>query len=231
MLISEFIKGPMVWTSLLFFLGGTLYQIISFYSLSRPRARQAEPRRNSLPAQKQEPSPFDQTCLRYRLSKFRLTVFGRHPVMMIVTLIFHLTLVVTPFFVLGHNILMDISVDFSLPSLPEIVTDRLSMVVIACCLFFLARRFFAPAVRAITTPSDYLMLAITALPFLTGFFAYHHMGNYEAMILVHMAAGEVMIMVIPFTRFVHMIYFFINRFILIQQNTLGKGGSRVWRQI
>jgi nitrate reductase gamma subunit len=219
----------MVWTALLFFLGGTLYQIITFYSLSRPRTRQAAPRRNPLPAQKKESFPFDRTCLRYRISKFRLTVFGRHPAMMIVTLIFHLTLVITPFFVLGHNILMDLSLDFSLPSLPERVTDLLAVVVLACCLFFMARRLLDPAVRAITTTSDYLMLAITAVPFLTGFLAYHHVGNYETMVLVHMAAGEVMIMVIPFTRFVHMIYFFINRFVLIQQNTLGKGGSRVWR--
>lgn len=217
----------MVWISFLFFLSGTLYQIITFYSLSR--ARQAAPRQNTLPAQEQEPSILDRTCLRYRLSKFRLTVFGRHPVMMIVTMIFHLTLIATPFFVLGHNILMDLSVDISFPSLPEMVTDLLAMVVIVCCLFFLIRRFFAPAVRAITTPSDYLMLAMVGTPFLTGIFAYHHLGNYNAMILIHMAAGEVLIMILPFSRFVHMIYFFINRFILIQQNSLGKGGSRVWR--
>jgi nitrate reductase gamma subunit len=109
------------------------------------------------------------------------------------------------------------------------VTDFLCMVVIACCLFFLVRRLFTPAVRAITTASDYLMLAMAGIPFLSGFLAYHHLGDYDTMILIHMAAGEVLIMVLPFTRFVHMIYFFLNRVVLIQQNSLGKGGSRVWR--
>lgn len=229
MLISDFINGPMVWFAFICFFTGTLYQVISFYNLSRPRARHPDYGKSPALRQKKEPDLLDRTSLSYRLAMFRLTVFGSHPVMMIMTIIFHLTLILTPFFVLGHNILLGLSLGICFPSLSETTTDFLAFVVLACCLFFLFRRLFVPKVRAITTTSDFLMLFIAAAPFLTGFLAYHQIGHYDTMILAHILSGEIMIMVLPFTRFIHMIYFFINRFILIHQNTLGKGGSRVWR--
>jgi len=229
MLISDFINGPMVWFSFICFFAGTLYQVFSFYTLSRPRAR--HPGYGQAPSlqRKRDPELLDRTSLSYRFAMFRLTVFGRHPVMMIVTTIFHLTLILTPLFVLGHNILLEISMWFCFPSLSEMATDFIAMVVLACCSFFLFRRLFVPRVRAITDFSDFLMLFIAAAPFLTGLLAYHQIGDYDTMILAHMLSGGIMIMVLPFTRFIHMIYFFINRFILIHQNTLGKGGSRAWR--
>jgi nitrate reductase gamma subunit len=48
-------------------------------------------------------------------------------------------------------------------------------------------------------------------------------------ILLHMLAGEIMLMAIPFTKLVHMPFFFINRFLLVHENTFGAGGSRIWR--
>ncbi len=229
MRIFDLINGPMVWFSFICFFAGTLYQVIAFYTLSKPRVRHPRYQRKTGPAQKREPEILNRTSLSYRFAMFRLTVFGRDPGMMITTSIFHVTLILTPFAVLAHNILLDLSIGISFPSLSEVATDYLALVVLACCGFFLARRLLVPQVRAITTPSDFLMLLIVATPFLTGFLAYHQIGNYDIMILAHMASGEIMIMVLPFTRFIHMIYFFINRFILIHGNTLGKGGSRVWR--
>jgi hypothetical protein len=229
MLISGFINGPLVWFAFICFFTGTLYQSLSFYKLSRPRARHPVYRRPSSLLQKREPDLLDRTSFSYRLAMFRLTVFGRYPVMMIVTMIFHLTLILTPFFVLGHNIFLDLSMGICFPSFSELTTDFLTMVILACCSFFLIRRLFVPRVRVITTASDFLMLFIAGAPFLTGFLAYHQIGHYDIIILAHILSGEIMIMVLPFTKFIHMIYFFINRFILIHQNTLGKGGSRVWR--
>ncbi|MCP4117933.1 MAG: respiratory nitrate reductase subunit gamma [Desulfobacteraceae bacterium] len=225
----DLINGPMVWFSFICFFAGTLYQVIVFYTLSKPKARHSRTQPRPLMEVKTEPGLLDRTSLSYRFAMFRLTVFGRNPGMMIITTIFHVTLILTPLFVLAHNILLDLSIGISFPSISEKTADYLTLAVLACCCFFLLRRFLAPQVRAITTLSDFVMLTISAAPFLTGFLAYHQVGDYDIMILAHMISGEIMIMVLPFTRFIHMIYFFINRFILIHENTLGKGGSRVWR--
>ena len=42
-----------------------------------------------------------------------------------------------------------------------------------------------------------------------------------------MLTGELMLIAIPFTKIYHMVFFFIGRFVLIHQHTLGKG-SRTW---
>jgi nitrate reductase gamma subunit len=149
--------------------------------------------------------------------------------MIAVTTLFHLALVLTPFFVLGHNVLLDLTWHISLPSLPEAVADGFTVVVLAGGLFFLLRRIFLARVRAISTAYDYLVLLIATAPFITGFLAYHHLFDYDTVILLHMLFGEIMLMAVPFTKLVHMPFYFINRFLLVHENTMGSGGSRVWR--
>ncbi len=219
----DIVRGPLVWVSILVFILGTAYQIIRFYqsSLLKPTLRlpHSPPGDSSLlPTQ----------SLGYKLKMLKLTVLGSQPVMVVITTLFHLCLVITPFFVLGHNILLDLSWGISFPSLPEGITDALTMVVIAGGLYFLYRRLFVRRVRAITALYDYVVLMLATAPFVTGFLAYHRIFDYDAVVFLHMLAGELMLIAIPFTKLVHMPFFFINRFVMIHENTFGRGGSRVW---
>jgi nitrate reductase gamma subunit len=223
----DFIRGPLVWVAFLVFIFGTIYQVYRFYRLSRPK----EPFRLRIPFGKPPKDP-DERPAEPDLTwwqQVRLSVVGVNPIMTSVTTIFHLFLILTPFFVLGHNVLLDVAWHASLPSFPEVVGDGFTIVVIAGGLFFLLRRVFLDRVRAISTPYDYLVLFIATAPFVTGFLAYHHLFDYDTVIVLHMLAGEIMLMAVPFTKLVHMPYFFINRFVLVHENTLGAGGSRIWR--
>lgn len=213
-----FVRGPLLWIALIVFVFGVIFQIWRFVKVSRSLPR------TQLPGLK----PATRRSLGEWIQQLRLTILYSQPVMIVVTTIFHILLLLLPLFVLGHNVLLDIAWGYSLPSLPENVGDVLTMVVLAGALFFLCRRLFLARVRAITTLYDYVILAIAAGPFLTGFLAYHQIGDYDTMILLHMLFGEIMLMAIPFTKLVHMVYFFINRFILVHENTFGRGGSRVW---
>ena len=223
----DLIRGPLVWVAFLVFIFGTVYQVVRFYRLSRPQ----EPYRLRVPFGKPpkegEEAPAEPSLTWWQ--QVRLGVVGINPIMISVTTVFHLALVLTPFFVLGHNVLLDLAWQASLPSLPEALADGLTVVVIAGGIFFLLRRIFLTRVRAISTAYDYLVLLIATAPFITGFLAYHRMFDYDTVILLHMLAGEIMLMAVPFTKLVHMPYFFINRFVLAHENTLGAGGSRIWR--
>ena len=223
----DFIRGPLVWVAFLVFIFGTAYQIYRFYRLSRPKQRY----RLRIPFGKPPKAP-EETPVEPELTwwqQVRLSVVGRNPVMIAVTTLFHLALVLTPLFVLGHNVLLDLAWHVSLPSLPEAVADGLTVVVIAGGVFFLLRRMFLDRVRAISTTYDYLILLIATAPFITGFLAYHHLFDYDTVVLLHMLSCEIMLMAIPFTKLVHMPFYFINRFVLVHENTMGGGGSRVWR--
>ena len=68
------------------------------------------------------------------------------------------------------------------------------------------RRIRQPEVRFVTSASDFVILAIVAMPFITGFLAYHQWFNYKVFLILHILSGEVMLAAIPFTRLSHMIF-------------------------
>jgi nitrate reductase gamma subunit len=128
------------------------------------------------------------------------------------TFAFHICLVFTPIFLLSHNVLWYESWGITWWTLPEGLADVMSVIVIITCVFFFLRRIFAPQVRFVTFPSDYLILAIAFAPFFTGFLAYHQwLIPYKIMVILHMIAGAAMLIAIPFTRLGHMFYFFLTR--------------------
>jgi len=74
------------------------------------------------------------------------------------------------------------------------------------CIFFLIRRLTSPEVKFVTSVSDYVILAIVAAPFITGFLAYHQWVEYQLIAILHILSGEIMLMAIPFTRLSHMLF-------------------------
>ncbi len=82
----------------------------------------------------------------------------------------------------------------------------MTLIVIAGAVFFLVRRLTQPEVIYVTSASDFVILAIVAAPFVTGFLAYHQWFAYQIMVILHILAGEVMLVAIPFTRLSHMIF-------------------------
>jgi nitrate reductase gamma subunit len=147
--------------------------------------------------------------------------------MMIVTLVFHGCLILAPIFLLGHNMLLDQSWGLSLWSLPESFTDGLTITVLICALFFLMRRLFLARVRAITSLYDYFVLLIAVAPFFTGFLAYHQWFDYRIVMILHILAGELMLITIPFTKSGHMLFFFLYRFFIGSEYSFTRG-SRTW---
>jgi hypothetical protein len=71
------------------------------------------------------------------------------------------------------------------------------------------------------------MLLITVAPFLSGYLAYHQWFDYKIMLIAHILAAEVMLVVIPFTKLGHMIFFFLYRFLIGGEYSFGQG-TRTW---
>ena len=221
------VLGPMVWVALIVFLLGTGFQIVRFYSLTR----KAGP--GVLPA----PPPWEENKrrrpltlrLQAMLGQLKYSVITVHPFTITVSAVFHLCLLIVPVFLLAHNELITNAFGMALPSIPGTMADVLTVTVLLCCLFFLLRRLFLARVRALSSVYDYVVLALATVPFLSGFLAYHQLLvlEYRTLMIIHMLSGELMIMAIPFTKLTHMIFFFMNRFLIVNEHTLGRG-SRVW---
>jgi len=241
--IYQFVGGPLVWFSFIVFIAGMIHQIHRFfleYSKQKPMTQYQPPG-----FKKQPPIGwFSKDAIKTRIAlikqwfskenrtrniaMFRATnVFGIHPAFSWTTLIFHLCLVITPLFVLAHNLLLDEALGLSFFSWSEALTDIMTVVLLVCGAYFLYRRLFIRRVRAITTFYDYVMLFIAVAPFLTGFLAYHQIYDYQTMVILHILAGELMLIAIPYTKFAHMVYFFLQRFFVASEYSFGKG-NRTW---
>lgn len=224
--IYDLARGPFVWMSLLLCIVGTMVRTIQLISLTKIEKRNIRIQRIA-PIKQKSYQNFSLKNFSRFLSNLKLTIIGTSPVTIVVSCIFHLCLFITPIFLLAHNILIKKTVGFSLFSFSECFTNGLTLTFLICAAYFLVRRIFLPRLRAISSVYDYVILLITTAPFLTGCLVYYQVLDYKTFIILHMLTGELMLIAIPFTKIYHMVFFFIGRFVLIHQHTLGKG-SRTW---
>ncbi len=133
------------------------------------------------------------------------------PLYTLVFFVFHIGLVVTPLFLVGHTVILKERWGISWPTIPMALADILTIGVIVTTVFIAIRRFGLPEVRIITTLYDYALLLITVLPFLSGFLAVHQLGDYNFWLYTHILSGEALLIAIPFTKLFHVVGFFLSR--------------------
>lgn len=221
--MDDWIGGPLVSIAFVIFLAGLIYQTSQFFKLTRKKEW-------VLPPLSGIDKHVSNAVVQSRLSCpvfLKGTFWKTDPLMLMVTSVFHLCLILAPLFLLGHNVLLDQSWGCSLWSLHESLTDGLAVVVLICVAFFMMRRMFLPRIRAITSFYDYVVLLIAAGPFLTGFLAYHQWFDYPVVMTLHILAGELMLITIPFTKLGHMLFFFLYRFLIGSEYSFTRG-SRTW---
>ncbi len=200
--VYAFVTGPLVWVSFIIFIGGSLYRFISMAML----------------AKKKDPMVYAYWSTYYAFRSiihwivpFASTNWRKKPFFTIVTFAFHLSLLIVPIFLFAHVILWKQAWDISWWFISDGVADFMTLVVIGGCVFFLVRRIIQPEVKFLTTPSDFIILAIVAAPFITGFWTYHQWIGFKVMGIAHILSGEVLLAVVPFTRLSHMIFFPFTR--------------------
>ena len=199
--IYELVRGPFAWVALIVFVAGSLYRIGAM-----------------LFGGKKEPSLYPATSLRdglrsifHGLLPFGSTYMRREPLFAIVTIGFHLGVILLPLFLLAHIVLWYESWQILWWSLPDLLADIMAVWVILACVYFMVRRWVVPAVKQVTRPTDILLPAIILLTFLTGFLAYHQRGPYRSMLILHILAGEILLVAIPFSKLGHMLFFMFSR--------------------
>ena len=199
--IYELVRGPFAWVALTLFVAGSLYRIIAMLVTGKKE-----------PAL--DPSASFKGAARsilHGLIPFGSTYMRKQPVFAIVTIGFHLCVIILPLFLLAHIVLWYESWQILWWSLPDLIADLMAVWVILACVYFLVRRLVVPEVKKGTRPSDILLPVIVLLTFLTGFLAYHQWGPYRPMMILHVLAGEILLVAIPFSKLGHMLFFMFSR--------------------
>jgi len=222
--LYDFLIGPGVWIAFSVFIGGLVCKIIFFCGLSYERDKIIYHHINLFWWMK---------SIFHWLVPLGSISFRKQPVFGLVFYIFHLFLFMIPLFLLAHNILWQEAVGFNLPSLSDIVADYSTFLIMICILFLFVRRLVRPEVRAISKVWDYLLLLLVLSPFLSGYLTYHQCGNYELMMILHIVTGELMLIIVPFSKLSHIILFFFTRGFIGQEmgarrENGGCMGAKVW---
>jgi len=197
----EFVRGPLVWLAFIVFILGSIYRLLQI--------------RSQL---KKDKVVFSYMNYKYGMRSILhwITPFGavnmrKRPAFTIMSFLFHFCLIITPIFLLGHNLAWYESWGIHWWTLPERITNIMTIIVVVAGFIFALRRIADPTVRLVTAFSDFLLLLIVLAPFITGLFAYYQAFDYKTMITLHILSGCLWLMIIPFTRIVHMIFFGISR--------------------
>ena len=148
------------------------------------------------------------------------------PGMTILFFVFHIGLIITPIFLLAHNIILQERWGISWTTLSGPVADTLTIAVIVSAVFLVLRRIAFPEVRILTSAYDYLLLAITVAPFVTGFLASQKVAGYQFWLYSHIISGEIMLISIPFTKLSHIVLFFMSRAQLGMDYGIKRGGMK-----
>jgi nitrate reductase gamma subunit len=222
--MDGWIGGPLVSIAFMIFVAGLLYQGNQFFKLTRKKEWILPP----LPGMEKRISKTVAQSIIAGLVSLKGTLWKTDPLMLVVTSVFHICLILVPLFLLGHTILLDQYWGLGLWNLHESFADGLTVAVLICVAFFMMRRLFLARVRAITSFYDYFVLLIAAGPFLTGFLAYHQWFDYPIVMRLHILAGELMLITLPFTKLGHMLFFFLHRFLIGSEYSFTRG-SRVWQ--
>ncbi len=197
----ELVRGPMAWIAFAVCICATLLRIAILLGRAH-RINRMHPAKSFRGGFK---------SIVRGLLPFGLQAMRQQPLFSLVTFVFHLCVLLTPLFLLAHIVLLYESWQIQWFSLPDGLADIMTMVVIAGTLFFAIRRMQRQEVRSLSDVSDWVLLAVINGVFLTGMLTYHHWGPYRPLLITHILLGELLLVMIPFTKLFHMLLFFFTR--------------------
>jgi nitrate reductase gamma subunit len=217
----QFFAGPMLWLSCAIFALGLIYRVVMYI---KGLAWQLD--RVTYTYNVGYGIKGAIRSVGYWLLPFGTRSWRTQPLMTVLFFTFHIGLIVTPIFLLAHNVLFERYWGFSLFTLPVGLADALTIMVIISGIFLTLRRLILPEVRFMTGGKDYLVLAIAMAPFISGLLISQQVVPYQTGILVHIITGEIMLVAMPFTKLAHVVLFFCTRVQLGMDFGIKRGGMK-----
>ena len=184
------------------FVIGVVLRLFEIFSLGR-KANLAEPRGSEF-------IPGMKTIATRMLPE--TGTFRRQPLTVILGYVFHIGLLVSLVLFVPHIELFRQTFGFGWPGLPNPIVDAAAVLAIVALLAVLWHRIMNPVMRLLTRNEDWLVWALTFLPLLTGYLAYHRLVNpYPFILGLHILSVEALMVLFPFTKLMHTFTLFVAR--------------------
>lgn len=126
------------------------------------------------------------------------------PLYVLFRYVFHACLFIVPIWLAAHiTIWEESSLQWYWTPIPDSWADGLTILLLVLAALFLLRRIFIKDARQSSSAIDYVVIIITALPFLSGYFITH--GTLESisffennLLTIHIFSGELMLLMMIF---------------------------------
>jgi len=128
--------------------------------------------------------------------------------------VFHVGIIAVPVFLAGHVALWQQELGLRWFTLPPTVADVLTVVTVAALFGMLLGRGINTGSRLLSKRQDWIMPILCMLPFVTGFLVAHpRFSPVDAQVvyLLHLLSAELLLILVPFTKLVHVVLFWSNR--------------------
>ncbi|MFH1759650.1 MAG: hypothetical protein ABIA63_00985 [bacterium] len=141
-------------------------------------------------------------------------IFNSRGVFSLISFFFHVGLVIVPIFLLDHILLWRRGLGVGWPSLARYIADILTVITVASGILLLLNRIFHRNTRFLSGFIDYLLLILILLIFITGYIASkpYNPVPYSNTMLVHVMCGNIIFVLIPFSKLAHCMLFPLLRF-------------------
>jgi len=130
----------------------------------------------------------------------------KRPLYSAASFLFHVGLLLVPFFLTAHVLLWQRSTGWAWPALSQKLADGLTLLTIVAGLGLFCGRLLDPRARALSRRQDYLWPLLLAVPFATGYLCSNAAlgpSTYQTMMLLHVYSGDLIMLMIPFTKIAH----------------------------
>lgn len=216
--------------SLLFALSGFIYKIISMVRLSvklMPGDCIIVDGFKSSSAYTHQSLDKNFTLMERIYLRIKKSIFYKNPFSMILTVLFHLLVLLLPFTIQAHGIVLFQQIRVSTVSISDRCSIVLAFAVILMIVIMVGRRLLLRPIRMITSLTDIYFLAAISLPFITGILCYYHYGNYELLMIVHIISAQILIILLGWSKMGHAVLFFFSR-LFIRNTRVVSDGGRDW---
>ena len=192
MYIPDLVEGPLLWISFIVFFTGILLRIAFFLvALTHESAKNVGLERSIFTIVGRSLVPFHMGAV-------------KKPYYAALRYLFHISIFVVPIWLTGHVALWSESrFGWEWSTLPDAWADWLIIIILSLTAYFLLRRIIVGNIRRNSSFSDYLLIIITAMPFLSGYLLTH--GTLDAiaffenhLLTLHILSGEVMLITAVF---------------------------------
>jgi len=206
--LMEFVRGPLFYFAILFFIAGMAYRLVNVLALGW--------KKDYVPAKHNKLGgsiiAFLKGVIVWPFIPRISQTATRNPIIYFAGGLFHLGLFVTVLLGAAHILVWKSLLGFGWPSLPLPIIDWLAAIAIISLIVLFINRISNPVLKLLTRVPDYFNLLFVFMPMVTGFFLTHRLFlSYEAMFTIHVLFVDLLLIWIPLSRISHFMFYFYSK--------------------